>query len=54
MCYLVSVGYNGMAARLNRTDGDVLWNGSEGDGNVMSESEEGEGTGCEDGDGKVR
>ena len=33
------------------TDDDMLWNGSEGDGNVRSECEEDEGTGCEDGDG---
>jgi hypothetical protein len=32
------------------TDGDVLWNGSEGDGNVRSECEEDEGADCEDGD----
>jgi hypothetical protein len=29
---------------------DVLWNDSEEDGNVRSECEEHEGTGCEDGD----
>ena len=29
---------------------DMLWNGSEEDGNVRSECEEDEGTACEDGD----
>jgi hypothetical protein len=29
---------------------DMLWNGSEKSGNVRSESEEDEGTDCEDGD----
>jgi len=29
---------------------DMLWNGSEEDGNVKSECEEDEGTDCEDGD----
>ena len=29
---------------------DVLWNGSEEDGNVRSEHEEDEGTDCDDGD----
>ena len=29
---------------------DMLWNGSEEDGNVRSECEEDEGTDCEDGD----
>jgi hypothetical protein len=32
------------------TDDDMLWNGSEEDGNVRSECEEDEGTDCEDGD----
>jgi len=31
------------------TDDDVMWNGSEEDGNVRSECEEDEGTDCEDG-----
>jgi len=31
------------------TDGDMLWNGSEEDGNVRSEREEDEGTDCDDG-----
>ena len=30
--------------------GEVLWNGSEEDGNVRSQCEEDEGTDCEDGD----
>jgi hypothetical protein len=30
---------------------DVLWNGSEEDGNVRSEREEDEGKECDDGDG---
>jgi len=34
---------------MERTD-DMLWNGSEEDGNVRRESEEDEGTDCEDGD----
>ena len=32
----------------DQTDDDVLWNGSEEDGNVRSECEEDEGTDCED------
>jgi len=31
------------------TDDDLLWNGSEEDGNVRSAGEEGEGSDCEDG-----
>ena len=36
----------------NAVDGtdDILWKGSEEDGNVRSECEEDEGTDCEDGD----
>ena len=34
----------------NGTDFDMLWNGSEKEGNIRSECEEDEGTGCEDGD----
>ena len=33
-----------------QTDDDMLWNGREEVGNVMSECEEGEGTDCEGGD----
>ena len=32
------------------TDDDILWNGSEEDGDVSSECEQDEGTDCEDGD----
>ena len=32
------------------TDDDMLWNGSEEDGDVRSECEEDEDTDCEDGD----
>jgi len=32
------------------TDGDMLWNGSEEEGNVRSGCEEDEGSNCEDGD----
>jgi hypothetical protein len=32
-----------------KTDGNMLWDGSEGIGNVDSECEEDEGTDCEDG-----
>jgi len=35
---------------VDEADDDMLWNGSEEDGNVRSEREEDEGTGCEDGD----
>jgi len=35
---------------MDRTDDDILWNGTEGDWNVRSECEEDEGTDCEDGD----
>jgi len=35
---------------LDGADSDMLWNGSEEDGNVRSECEEGDGTDCEDGD----
>jgi len=34
----------------DESDDDILWNGSEEDGNVRSECEEDEGTDCEDGD----
>ena len=34
---------------VDETD-DMLWNGSEEDGNVSSECEQDEGTDCEDGD----
>jgi len=35
---------------VDETDDDILWNGSEEDGNVRSECEEDEGTECEDED----
>ena len=35
---------------VDKTDDDMLWNGSEEFGDVRSESEEKEGTDCEDGD----
>ena len=35
---------------MDGTDSDMLWNGSEEDGNVRSEREEDEGTDCEVGD----
>jgi len=35
---------------VDETDDDMLWNGSEKDGNFRSECEEDEGTKCEDGD----
>ena len=35
---------------VDEADGDMLWNGSEEDGNVRSVCEEDEGTSCEDGD----
>jgi len=35
---------------VDETDDGMLWNGSAKDGNAGSESEEDEGTDCEDGD----
>ena len=35
---------------MDGTDNNMLWNGSEEDGNVRSEGKEDEGTNCEDGD----
>ena len=35
---------------MDKTDDDLLWNGREEDWNVRNESEEDEGTDCEDGD----
>jgi hypothetical protein len=35
---------------MDRTEDDMLWNGSEQDGDGRSECEEDEGTDCEDGD----
>jgi len=39
-----------MSSAMDETDDDMLWNGSERDGNVRSECEGDEGTACEDGD----
>jgi len=39
----------GISNAMDGNDDGMLWNGSEGDGNV-SECEENEGTDCEDGD----
>ena len=39
-----------ISSAVNGTDDDMLWNGSEEDGNVRSEREEDEGTDCEEGD----
>jgi len=36
---------------VDEIDDDMLWNGSEGDGNVRSVCEGDEGIDCEDGDG---
>jgi hypothetical protein len=36
-------------SRVEETDDDILWDGSEEDGNVRSECEKDEGTDCEDG-----
>jgi len=38
-----------MSNAVDGPDGDMLWNGSEEDGNVRSEYEDDEGTDCEDG-----
>jgi len=35
---------------MDGTDDDMLWNGSEQDGNIRSECAEDKGTDCEDGD----
>jgi len=39
-----------VSSAVDGTDDNMLWNGSEEDGNVRSECEEDEGTDCEDGD----
>jgi len=38
-----------ISSAVDDTDDDMLWNGNEEDGNVGSECEVDEGTGCEDG-----
>jgi len=53
--HLTRVTVNGfkqccMSSVVNGTDGDMLWSGSEEDGDVRTECEEDEGTDCEDGD----
>jgi hypothetical protein len=58
--HFVTVDHKGMAVHLTRSDCEgsktvdgnddaMLWNDSEKDGNVRSESEEDDGTGCDDG-----
>jgi len=39
-----------MCSAVNGIGGDMLWNGSDGDGDVRGECEGDEGTDCEDGD----
>jgi hypothetical protein len=39
-----------ISSAVDGSDGDMLWDGSEMDGNVRSECEEDEGTDYEDGD----
>jgi hypothetical protein len=39
-----------MSIAVDGTNGNVLWNGSEVDGNVRSECSEDEGTDCKNGD----
>jgi len=39
-----------VSSALDENDDEMLWNGSEEDGNVRSECEEDEGTDCENGD----
>jgi hypothetical protein len=39
-----------MSIARDETNDNMLWNGSEEDGNVRSECEEDKGTDCEDGD----
>ena len=39
-----------MSSGMDGTDGGMLWNSSEEDGNVRSEREEDEGTDCDDGE----
>jgi hypothetical protein len=39
-----------ISSAVDGTGDDMLWNGSEEDGNVRNEYEEDEGTYCEDGD----
>jgi hypothetical protein len=39
--------------RVDGTDDDMLWNGSQENGNVRSDCEKDEGTDCEDGDSET-
>jgi hypothetical protein len=39
-----------MSSEMDKTDDDMLWNGSDVEGTVSSECEEDEGTDCENGD----
>jgi len=39
-----------ISSALDETHNDMLWNGSEEDGNIRSECEEDENTDCNDGD----
>jgi hypothetical protein len=39
-----------VSSAVDETDDDMLWNGSEEDGDMSSECEEDEGTDCDDGD----
>ena len=39
-----------ISSAVDGTDDGMWWNGSEEDGNVRSECEDNEGTGCEDAD----
>jgi hypothetical protein len=39
-----------ICSALDETDNDMLWNGSEEDGNIRSECEEDEDTDCDNGD----
>jgi len=42
-----------ISSAVDETDNDMLWNGSEEDGNVRSKCEGDEGTDCEDGDSET-
>ena len=44
-------GFNmySISSAVHETENDMLWNGSEEDGNVRDECQEDEGTHCEDG-----
>ena len=42
-----------ISSAVDESDNDMLWNGSEEEGNVRSNYEGYEGTDCEDGDGET-